>query len=339
MATLLAPAAAPALAGLLARLAQPAAGEAGARRLPPRRDLFNEIVSEAIRTSFDTKTARGIQYIIKAYSIGFGAAKAGEFSTAEVEFARADALLALHRDTLSGPALAFINCLTLPYWAYFDYSRARYDAAIAQTQAAIANIIGLEAEIEVFHMARIQQLHNLTRVSFKRGDAAGGATLVHALLAYLGAGVAPALGGGWAPELLARTPPTLRADMFSQVFVEMAGLLLYPPDLATRRQLFTTAFGQLGTLASALAEWPTYQAWLAAYEALLFGEAADYEAPLLAYLATEPGHALDLLTLALLLELRRVAGPPAAPAGLAPHLHAYAQRTLWLAERHLALLA
>jgi hypothetical protein len=339
MATLLVHPAAPALADLLALLDQPTADEASARRLPPRRDLFNEIVGEAIRTSFDTKTARGIQYIIKAYSIGFGAAKAGELSTAEVEFARADALLALHRDTLSGPALAFINCLTLPYWAYFDYSRGRYDDATAQTQAAIANIIGLEDQIEVFHMARIQQLHNITRVSFKRGDAAGGATLVHALLAYLSAGVAPALSGGWAPALLARTPPTLRADMFSQVFVEMASLLLYPPDLATRRQLFATAFGQLSTLAGAIAEWPTYQAWLEAYEALLFGKASDYAPLLAAYLATEPSHVLDLLTLTLLLELRRVASPAAAPADLAPRLHAYARRTLWLAERHLALLA
>lgn len=328
--------AAPATAELLALLARPAPDEAGPRRLPPRRDLFNEIVSEAIRTSFDTKTARGIQYIIKAYGIGFGAAKAGEFSTAEVEFARADELLALHRATFDAPALAFINCLTLPYWAYFDYSRSRFDEATAQTQAAIANIIGLEPGISVFHMARVQQLHNLTRVSFRRGDSEAGATLVHALLAYLGAGVTPALAGGWAPALLADTPPTLRADMFAQVFVEMASLLLYPPTRAARRELFATAFGQLSGLAGAIDGWPFFQHWLTTYEALLFADADAYEPLLVAYLASPPSHPLDLLTLALLLELRRTSPHPAA---LAPSLHAYARRTLWLAERHLALLA
>jgi hypothetical protein len=331
------PAGLAALHALLSADALPA--EAAARRLAPRPDLFNDIVEQARLAHFDVKTGRAIKYTIGAYAVGFRAAKGGELHTAAMEFARAEALLSGPHATHGPPALAFLNCLTLPYWAYYHYRRGQFETSIEKTFAAIASITQLESEIPIFHMARVQQLHNLSRVSFRRGDTAAGALLVQDLLHYLATGHPGSLPGSWAPELLHGTPPALRADMFGQIFLEMVSLLLREPAADQRRQLFTLAFGELGGLAATAEFWPPYQAWLAASEALLFGEEPAYAPLLAACLAAEPDHRLDALRLALLLELhRRLASATGPAAGLRPLLPAYARRTLWLDARSLALL-
>ncbi len=331
------PAGLAALHALLSADALPA--EAAARRLAPRPDLFNDIVEQARLAHFDVTTGRVIKYIIGAYAVGFRAAKGGELHTAAMEFARAEELLKGPHTAHDPRALAFLNCLTLPYWAYYHYRRREFETSIDQTFAAIANITQLEGEIPVFHMARVQQLHNLSRVSFRRGDTAAGALLVQDLLHYLATGQPGNLPGSWAPELLALTPPTLRADMFGQIFLEMVSLLLREPAADQRQQLFTLAFGELSSVATTAEFWPPYQAWLAASEALLFGEEPAYAPLLVAYLTAEPDHRLDALRLALLLELhRRLAAATGPAAGLRPLLPAYARRTLWLDARSLALL-
>jgi hypothetical protein len=337
-----APAATAGLAALHALLSADAAPADGTRRrLAPRPDLFNTIVEQARLAHFDTKTGRAIKYTTGAYALGFQAAKAGELHAAEAEFARAEEIFARQQADYSPQALAFLSCLTRPYWAYYYYRRGQFDASVEKTLSAVASITQLEGEISIFHMARVQQLHNLSRVSFKRGDLDAGAALVHELLRYLAAGTPGTLPGSWAPALLHHTPPALRADMFSQIFLEMVTHLLREPQASQRRHLFGLAFGPLASLTATVDFWPPFQAWLAAYEALLTGEAHAYAPLLTACLAAPPDHHLDVLPLALLLELHRGLPAPAAgpAASLRPLLPAYARRTLWLDERALALLA
>ncbi|RYU77666.1 hypothetical protein [Hymenobacter persicinus] len=335
----LAPAPPVSLAELTAYLRHPGPADEKPRRLPPRRDIFNDVINEALHAHFDSKTIRSIHYTINTYVLGFRAAKSGDFSTARVEFARADELLALLEQTHEPRVVAFLRCLTLPYQAYFSYRRGLFDEADAQTYAAIASIGGLEDQIAIFHIARVQQLHNLSRISFRRGEAAAGATLVHELLRYLSAGTAPALAGSWAPALLDNTPAALRADMFAQIFLEMVGNLAQLPEVAQRHHQFTLAFGELADQTVGLDFWPPYQAWLTAYEALLTADEASY-VPLLGAFLQLPGHAHDLLKLALLRELagrRRAAA--AAPDDLAAALPTYARAMLWVSEPYLSLLA
>jgi hypothetical protein len=324
-----------ALAELHAFLAQGGEASVGSHVLAPQPDIFNDIMRESMRTHFDTKTVRSIQCVISAYSLGFQAAKQGKFNTAHIEFNRGDELLAVIQQTHAPEVNTFLNCLTLPFRAYYEHGQGHFDEATARTLAAIANIVQLEAQMPILHMARVQQLHNMSRVSFKRGDATGGAVLVHELLKYLSTGMAPALAGDWHPSLLQGTPPALQAGMFSQVFVEMVRNLAHFPEAAQRRPLFTVAFGQLAAQPAVLLElWAPYAQWLVAYEALLAEAPAAYEPLVLAYLA-QPGHDFDQLKLALLLELHR-----SLPGESLLHnaLPTYARRALWVADRQVNLL-
>ena len=323
-----------ALADLHAYLVQASEATPGSRQVAPRRDIFNDIIKESMRTHFDTATIRSMQCTITTYGNGFQAAKLGKFHTAGLEFSRGDELFAVLQQTHAPAVKTLLNCLTLPYRAYYEHGQGHFDAAEARTLAAIDNIVQLEEQIPILHMARVQQLHNLSRVSFKRGDAEAGATLVHALLRYLSTGTPPALAGSWHPSLLQRTPPSLQADMFSQIFVEMACNLAHFPAADQRRQLFGLAFGQLTGQPVLLALWAPYASWLAAYEALWAGDAADFVPLVLACLA-QPGHEFDQLKMALLLELHR-----SLPGGalLRAALPTYARQALWVAERQVSAL-
>lgn len=321
---------------LAAVLRQPAGPEPRVRQAAPPRDFFQDITKELLPQRFAGATIRAIQYVINAYSVGFHAAKAGNLHTAQAEFDRAATLFGQLRHGQSAAAAEFVECLVWPYEAYYHYRQGQFEAAIAKTQAAIASISRQEAVLPVFHLARIQQLHNLSRIRHRQGAVAASTYLVRELLRYLGPGEAPVLPGHWPAHLLPQAPAALRHEMLDQIFLEMVAHLLAQPDEALRRPLFAQAFGELATAEGAGAHWQPYQQWLATYEALLHGEPADYLPPLVAFVQ-QPGHATDLLKLALLLELRR--GPlPLEQATLPALVADYARRTLWVAERHLALL-
>lgn len=325
-----------ALAELHEFLAQGGETPAGSRLLAPQPDIFNDIMRESMRTHFDTKTVRAIQCVVSTYSLGFQAAKQGKFNAASSEFTRGDELLAVIQQAHAPEVTTFLTCLTLPFRAYYEHGQGHFDAATARTLAAIASIVQLEEQMPILHMARVQQLHNMSRVNFKRGDAPGGAVLVNELLKYLSTGAVPALAGDWRPSLLRGTPPALQAGMFSQVFVEMVRNLAHFPEAAERRALFTQAFGQLATQPAVLLDlWAPYTQWLAAYEALAAeAPAAEYASLVLAYLA-QPGHDFDQLKLALLLELHRSLPGDSLLQSVLP---TYAHRALWVAERQVSLL-
>jgi len=122
-----------------------------------------------------------------------------------------------------------LNLHALPVKAYFHYKK--YDYQLAE-QYLIESITGSSSLIrQGFFMVechRVQQLHNLARMYFKRKQFEHAGWIICEALSYLAQEKIPGIASNWSVDAMRRTPLSLRSDMLLQLALETAGELLPP---------------------------------------------------------------------------------------------------------------
>lgn len=137
-----------------------------------------------------------------------------------------------------------LDISALPAVAYLRYKQDRLAEAERLLRFSIESDAGLLAEgyyILAFH--RVQQLHNLARLYFKKQQLAAGAAFIREGLAFMLLGRTPSTGSGWQHQDVEAVPVRLRSDMSLQLAGEVLALMPHYPR--EERLLFYETFGDL----------------------------------------------------------------------------------------------
>ncbi|MCF0064403.1 hypothetical protein MUK70_25555 [Dyadobacter chenwenxiniae] len=130
----------------------------------------------------------------------------------------------------------------LPVKAYFHYKKKEYKLAEQYLRDSTSKSADLVKE--GFYMVechRIQQLHNLARMYFKRNELEHGGQMISEALLYMTQEMIPTVDSNWHVDSLRQCPMSLRCGMILQLALETAGELL-PPTLR-QQELYKSAFG------------------------------------------------------------------------------------------------
>lgn len=129
-------------------------------------------------------------------------------------FEQADTELNLKQ--LLPQSINFINSFALPAKAYLCYKINEFQFAKSYLIETIKVDEGLENDgFSILHYHRIQQLHNLSRMSFKKSENQEALEIAKEIIDYLCLGYSPKLIGQWNSEVLHKHPISLRSAMLS----------------------------------------------------------------------------------------------------------------------------
>lgn len=133
----------------------------------------------------------------------------------------------LNSQQLSPQSVNFINSFALPAKAYLCYKINEFQFAKTYLIEAIKVDEFLENDgFSILHYHRIQQLHNLSRMSFKKNENQEALDIAKEIIDYLCLGYSPKLIGQWNNEVLQKHPVSLRSAMLYQVISETLSNIL-----------------------------------------------------------------------------------------------------------------
>ena len=148
---------------------------------------------------------------------------------------------------------------------------------------------------------RVQQLHNLARMYFKRKQFEHGGWIISEALNYLAQERIPEVGSDWSIDALRQTPYSLRSDMILQLALETAGELL--PPTQQQDTLHQSAFGNSLDLVSGLAACEPLSRWIKLKHMLLSGMPDEsFITSAVDFITTTPAR-FDILKLALMVNV------------------------------------
>lgn len=190
----------------------------------------------------------------------------------------------------------------LPVKAYYFYKK--YDYQLAE-QLLMESIAGSSPLIEQgFFMVechRVQQLHNLARMYFKRKQFEHAGWIISEALNYLAQEKIPEVGANWSIEALRQTPYSLRSDMVLQLALETAGELL--PPTQQHDTFHQSAFGSWPGLVPGMAACEPLGSWVKLKDMRLSGmQDESFVTSAVDFITTTPAQ-FDILKLALMVNV------------------------------------
>ncbi len=210
-------------------------------------DIFERIFDDAILERFGRKEVMDMYYVWNVFSKGLRAARSKYMGASKMYFERGAEMLA--KVTEPGTEVYdFLQMYALPNYAYYLYKVKEYSRANDLLDQLLEVLERYEKDLPILHMGKVQQFHNLSRMSFRKREHDEGMRIVSELLTYMMAYQKPDFEGVWSTEHLERTPALLKFDMIHQVFSEMVyNLLLYYKD--NEAEAFEKSFAGLINLA------------------------------------------------------------------------------------------
>lgn len=190
----------------------------------------------------------------------------------------------------------------LPVKAYFYYKK--YDYELAE-QYLIESVTGSSSLIgQGFFMVechRIQQLHNLARMYFKRKQFEHAGWIISEALGYLAQEKIPGIASNWSVDAMRRTPFSLRSDMLLQLALETAGELLPPTQQQITLHQYT--FGNSLDLAPGLEACEALSRWVKLKSMLSSGMPDESFVTSAVDFITTSSARFDILKLALMVDV------------------------------------
>lgn len=147
-------------------------------------DIFSDNITEFIKDRTSKPEYETIFFIIGEYIKALNFCKEKRIALAEYYFSYADNL----RDTQITKPLFFnfIRATEYPAKAYYYFKLKDYDNALKKTTLSIEIDTLLENDdIDVMQMHKIQQVHNLARIDFKRKNYENWLKKINSILNYL----------------------------------------------------------------------------------------------------------------------------------------------------------
>jgi tetratricopeptide (TPR) repeat protein len=159
-----------------------------------------------------------------------------------------DAEKLLESSTLSNLSNSYINTIAFPAKAYLCYKIEEFQLAKSFLYEAIKVDEYLENKgFNVLHYHRVQQLHNLSRMSFKKNENDEALNTVKEVIDYLTIGISPKTIGNWDFKELSNQSSELRSAMLYQVISEtLANILrIYQSEPEMIKSTIKTTFVNL----------------------------------------------------------------------------------------------
>jgi hypothetical protein len=206
-------------------------------------NIFGDILGQHIEETVKPQDLRSVNYGLSSYYKGLFEARKNLLSSANLTFQGIDKMrVNLDKDSIIKDIL---DSAALPAKAYLHYKQHNYDEA----QKMLLNMIETDqrlieqSDFYILEFHRIQQIHNLARLEFRRNNMNEGAGLIGQGLRYMLNYETPQIGEKWFPENISRAPFQLRSDMTMQFAMEAIGIFLNFPQIETH--LHIQAFSNL----------------------------------------------------------------------------------------------
>jgi hypothetical protein len=214
----------------------------------------------------------------------------------------------------------------LPVKAYFYYKNNEYDIAEQLLLESIQSSGSLVND--GFYMVechRIQQMHNLARMYFKRKQFEHAGRIIAEALLYMTREKIPDTRASWNVAALRQNPMSLRTDMILQLALETIGELL--PPTQQQPEIYHAVFGNWSEPLPGLAACEPLDYWIKLKNLFLSGNSDEsFMEAAVDFVMTAPSR-FDILKLALIVDitdlLRRTADYDAA---IYTNLYAFGQR-------------
>ncbi len=179
---------------------------------------FDSLFMQAVQLKFDKNTMLTMQYIWSLYQKAFQASKSSDFILANYYYTKVNSFI--DRSELPKDCFKYINVYATPNIAYFHYKKNDFLKALSLLEEAIKNIEAIESDYVDMHMAKIQQLHNMSRLYLKINKYQESLNIVLDILRYLSSNKNPDYISVWGKDFIDKCNPKIVSNMFSQVFFE-----------------------------------------------------------------------------------------------------------------------
>ncbi|MBS1506535.1 MAG: hypothetical protein JSS79_07815 [Bacteroidetes bacterium] len=181
--------------------------------------IWSKILTDQMNERNNAEKVRWIKFLIGKYQNIVAEARKGRIHLAWQLATEADRMVSGLNDEEGLLVIAF----ALPAKAYLYYKELLYEKALLTTREALT--VGEKLEgygYSIFHYHRIQQMHNVCRVLFRRNELAEAMTASNETLRYIMIKDQPnSFPGRWNDELLDIVPRELKSAMIMQVIHEV----------------------------------------------------------------------------------------------------------------------
>ncbi|MCF0072263.1 hypothetical protein LZD49_17415 [Dyadobacter sp. CY261] len=261
---------------------------------------FGDLLNTLISRKLDEEQRRVLSSIASNYEKALAEARKNDLELANASIA--DAEQAGAHFPLNSLTAQLLGLHALPVKAYFYYKKYEYQLAERLLMESIAGCNPLiEQGFFMVECHRVQQLHNLARMYFKRKQFEHGSWIISEALNYLAQERIPQLGSDWSIDALRQTPYSLRSDMILQLALETAGELL--PPTQQQDTLHQSAFGNSLDLVPGLAACEPLSRWIKLKNMLLSGMPDEsFVTSAVDFITTTPAR-FDILKLALMVNV------------------------------------
>jgi hypothetical protein len=205
-------------------------------------NVYGEILDELVKGYLSNMELRGLTYIWGKYDKALTEARRNNLEQAQQLLSEAEAVHA--ENELDSGLYALADVSALPMKAYLHYKKNEFEQAESLLYQSLKNDILLIKEgFYILEYHRIQQLHNINRSYFRKGQLLEGAAVIRQALAYILYEHIPTIGTDWSVDSIQKTPDSLRSAMFLQLALEPIGVFLH--HISQEKELFQAAFANL----------------------------------------------------------------------------------------------
>lgn len=261
---------------------------------------FGDLLNTLIREKLNEEERVELSSIASNYESALTEARKNDLQLSGAYIARAEeAHLQFAAHSLTAQLL---DLHALPVKAYFYYKN--YDYQLAE-QYLIKSVSGSSSLIEQgFFMVechRVQQLHNLARMYFKRKQFEHAGWIISEAISYLAQEKIPGIASNWSIDAMRRTPFSLRSDMLLQLALETVGELL--PPTQQQEAFHQSVFGNSLDLVPGLAACEPLSRWIRLKSMATSGMPDEsFVTSAVDFITTTPAR-FDILKLALMVEV------------------------------------
>lgn len=129
---------------------------------------FDQLFAEFVRQKYSSSEIMDMQMVWRSYTKALSECKKGELVKTAFYHKMGEEML--KSANLFQEQIQYLNVYIYPNLALYEHKKGKFDVANDYLLKAIKNIEIIEKEYPDAHASKIQQLHNVTRIDFRRGN-------------------------------------------------------------------------------------------------------------------------------------------------------------------------
>ncbi len=201
--------------------------------------VFAHLVTYLIEAEYTITDRKSLYFIIDKYNQALIESRKNHTGLAKQIFTEADSLLS----NFTEKQQEFLCAFSFPAKAYLCYKMNQHEEGLHWlTQTIQIDEVLEQKGFPILRFHRFQQLHNITRIYFKKGEFEKGAKLVSQLLQQMMFTPPSSTPGSAGQDHLEQSPEELRSAMLYQVMYEMVYNCL---QLSKQKQPYGQALHQV----------------------------------------------------------------------------------------------